>query len=284
MPRAAACLACGCFARAPRYTLEERWRINECSSCGTHTLDPSPDEVVLDEFNSGAGYEGAFDLEDEMLAISARTLSTLERYAPGRRILDVGSGPGFLLRAARARGWDAVALDPSPFAVAQARKAGFEAHEGMLEDVPLEPNSFDALALLQVIEHVTDPRPLLAACHRLLHPGGALVVATPNPASMLARVKRERFNYWIPPVHCVWYPPQGLQLVLEHNGFRVAHSQTWSARTEALHDGVDALRATKLGTIVPMRWHRRAGDVAARIADRFGHGSIVEQIAIKEAR
>jgi len=284
MPRATACLACGCFARAPRYTLDAQWRINECSSCGMHTLDPSPDDVVMDEFNSGEGYEGAFDLEDEMLEISRRTLTTLERHAPGRRLLDVGSGPGFLLRVARERGWDAVALDPSPFAVAQARKAGFEAHQGMLEDVALEPGSFDALALLQVIEHVTDPRPLLAACHRLLKPGGALVVATPNPASLLAHMKRERFNYWIPPVHCVWYPPHALTLMLEGNGFKVTHAETWSARTDALHDGVDALRASKLGELVPVRWHRRVGDLAARISDRAGRGSIVEQIAIKEGR
>jgi 2-polyprenyl-3-methyl-5-hydroxy-6-metoxy-1,4-benzoquinol methylase len=283
MPRAAACLACGCFARARRFTLAEPWRIDECSSCGMHTLEPRPDEVVLEEFNSGEGYEGAFDLETEMLEASRRTLRTLEHHAPGRRLLDVGSGPGFLLRAARERGWDAVALDPSPFAVAQARKAGFEAHQGMLEDVPLEAASFDALALLQVIEHVTDPRPLLAACHRLLKPGGALVVATPNPASLLADTKREGFNYWIPPVHCVWYPPAALTMILERNGFRVAHAETWSARTDAIHDGVDALRHTRFGDLVPMRWHRRVGDLVARAADRVGKGSIVEQVAIKEA-
>lgn len=284
MPRAAACVTCGCFAREPRYTLEGRWRINACSSCGMHTLDPSPEQVVLEEFNSGEAYEGAFDLEAEMLQIHRRTLSNLEGHTRGRRLLDVGSGPGFLLRAARERGWDAVALDPSPFAVGQARKAGFEAHQGMLEDVELPEASFDALVLLQVIEHVTDPRPLLHACYRLLKPGGALVVATPNPASMLAQAKREGFNYWIPPVHCVWYPPAALTMMLEHNGFRVARAETWSARTEALHDGVDALRATKLARFVPTRWHRQVGDVAARIADRAGRGSIVEQIAIKEAR
>lgn len=284
MPKSAACLACGCFARDPRFKLEGQWQIDKCPECGMHTLDPSPEDVVLDEFNSGAGYEGAFDLEREMLDISGRTLARLDRHAPGKRLLDVGSGPGFLLRTARDAGWEPVALDPSPFSVGQARRAGFEAHEGLLENVQLPPESFDALALLQVIEHVTDPRPLLASCHRLLKPGGALVVATPNPASLLASTKQEAFNYWIPPIHCVWYTPKSLQMVLRRAGFRVVERATWSARTEAIHDGVDALRHTRIGKLLPTRTHRRLGDALAMVSDRLGRGSIVEQVAIKEAR
>jgi SAM-dependent methyltransferase len=237
---------------------------------------------VLEEFGSGEGYAGAFELQDEMLAQHARTLASLEKIVQPGRLLDVGSGPGFLLKTARERSWHAVGLDPSPFAVAQAQRGGFEAHQGMLEEVDLPERSFDALALLQVIEHVTDPRPLLAACRRLLKPGGAVVVATPNPASMLARAKREGFNYWIPPVHCVWYTPRALTMVLRRAGFRVVHRTTWSARSPHLHDGVDALQHSRLGKILPTRTHRFAGDMLAAVADRFGYGSITEQIAIRE--
>lgn len=284
MSRTAACLACGCFERSRRFDLEGEWHIDACTSCGMHTLDPSPDEVVMDEFDAGSGYEGAFDLQEDMQTIAERTLSRIRPHAPGSRLLDVGSGPGFMLSTARKHGWAPVALDPSPFAVAQARKAGFEAHEGMLEEVELEPASFDAITLLQVIEHVTDPRRLLAACHRVLKPGGAMVVATPNPASLLANAKREGFNYWIPPVHCVWYTPKALTMVLRRAGFRVVTRVTWSARTERIHDGVDALRHTKLGKVLPTRTHRFAGELLAAATDRMGRGSIVEQVAIKEAR
>lgn len=277
----AACLACGCFDRTLRHRLGE-FRIEACPQCGMHTLDPSPDEVVLEEFNSGTGYQSAFDLETEVLAQHERTLGDLEQVVSPGRLLDVGSGPGFLLRAAGGRGWRPVGIDPSPFAVAQAQRAGFEAHAGMLEQVDLPAASFDALALLQVIEHVSDPRPLLAACRRLLRPGGAIVVATPNPTSMLARAKREGFNYWIPPVHCVWYSPRSLTMVLRRAGFRVVGKTTWSARLPQMHDGVDALRHTRVGRLLPTRTHRLAGEILARGADRLGYGSITEQIAIRE--
>jgi 2-polyprenyl-3-methyl-5-hydroxy-6-metoxy-1,4-benzoquinol methylase len=204
----------------------------------------------------------------------------VEKVVPRGRILDVGCGPAFLLEAARERGWHAVGVDPSPFSVSRARTLGFEAHCGMLEDLDLEPHSFDALALLQVVEHMTDPRPLLESCRRLLRPNGALLVATPNPASMLAKVKRERFNYWIPPVHCAWYTPRALRLLLERNGFRTVRRTTWSARTRRLHDGADVVASTKLGARMPRRAQRAAGGALIAAADLFGYGSIVEQIAI----
>lgn len=279
-PAVKPCVVCGGSRRSAVLDLDV-WRISRCPGCGLHTLSPEPDEVRLEEFNDGSGYEGAFALRDDILARHHRSLRALERIVRRGRLLDVGCGPAFLLEAARERGWDAVGVDPSPFSVARAREAGFEAHEGMLQDLELREGSFDALALLQVVEHMTDPRPLLAACRRLLRPGGALLVATPNPASLLARVKREGFNYWIPPVHCAWYTPRALARTLSQSGFRVARRTTWSARAASLHDGVDVVASTRLGRRLPPRVRRIAGEAVARMADATGAGSIVEQIAVR---
>ena len=274
-----ACVVCGGLTRRPVVDVD-RWHVSRCT-CGTHTLFPAPDEVVLEEFNDGSGYEGAFSLRDDMIVRHHQSLRAVEKVVRPGRLLDVGCGPGFLLEAARERGWDAVGVDPSPFSVARARKEGFEAHEGMLEDLDLEPGSFDALALLQVVEHMVDPRPLLEACRRLLRPDGALLVATPNPASLLAKIKRERFNYWIPPVHCAWYTPAALSRLLTANGFAPVRETTWSARTASLHDGHDVVASTSLGARLPYRVQRLLGRATAAVADVTGYGSIVEQVAVK---
>lgn len=283
MPNATttACPVCGAAARTPVLALDGGWEVERCSGCRRHVLSPEPSEVRMEEFNDGSGYDGAFDFRDAILAQHDRSLRALEQHVRPGRLLDVGCGPGQLLEAARARGWEATGVDPSPFSVERARALGFTAHEGMLEDLRLPAASFDALALLQVVEHVPDPRPLLAECRRLLRPGGALLVATPNPASLLARVKREGFNYWIPPVHCVWYPPATLARLLMQAGFDVPRRGTWSARAAGLHDGADIVAASALGRKLPARLRRLAGEVVARAADASGRGSIVEQIAIK---
>ena len=275
------CVVCGGSRRVAVLELGT-WQISRCAGCRTHNLHPEPDEVVLEDFNDGSGYDGAFDLQDEIRAQHDRSLATLERFVEPGRLLDVGCGPGFLLEQARERGWFAAGVDPSPFSVAQAHRKGFEAFEGMLEDVALPAGWFDALALLQVVEHMSDPRPLLARCRELLRPGGALLVATPNPGSTLARVKRERFNYWIPPVHCAWYTPKALASLLTNAGFRVVHRETWSARTPVLHDGLDVVRESRIGRRLPYKAQRRIGERVAAWADRTGRGSIVELIAIKE--
>ncbi|HEX9774475.1 MAG TPA: class I SAM-dependent methyltransferase [Actinomycetota bacterium] len=274
------CVVCGAAARDAELTLDS-WTILRCERCGLRTLWPPPETVRMEEFDDGSGYEGAFALRDELLARHDRSLAAMERHVPPGRLLDVGCGPGFLLEAARERGWKPVGVDPSPYGVARAREAGFEAHEGMVEEIELESESFDALALLQVIEHVPDPRPLLATCRGLLRDGGVLLVATPNPASLLARIKRERFNYWIPPMHCAWYPPATLARAIRAAGFGVLERTTWSARTAALHDGIDVLTATRAGRALPVRVRRALGDAVAGVADGLGYGSIVELIARK---
>lgn len=277
---AAPCVVCGEANR--RHVLDlDRWSVARCLGCGLRTLTPEPDHVRLEEFNDGSGYDEAFAFKDDLLMHHRRSLASLERWVKPGRLLDVGCGPGFLLEAARERGWHGTGVDPSPVAVARARQLGFDAHEGMLEDLDLGAERFDAIALLQVVEHMTDARPLLTACRRLLRPGGALLVATPNPASLLAHQTRERFNYWIPPVHCVWYTPGALSRLLRRNGFAPVKESTWSARTSRLHDGLTVVESSRIGRALPYRARRLAGSALTAAADALGHGSIVEQIALR---
>jgi len=284
MPETAvrACVVCDRRDRRPELSLGE-WTIERCGGCGLRVLAPEPpDEQLIDVFEDGSIYGGALDLETELLARSEASLVALERLRRPGSLLDVGFGPGFLLEAARRRGWRSTGVDPSPFSVARARERGLDVHQGLLEDLHLPAGSFDAITLMQVIEHVVDPHALLSECMRLLRPGGALVVATPNPVSLLARVKREGFNYWIPPVHCVWYTPRALRRVLRRAGYRPARVTTWSARTLALHDGLEIVSSSRIGRALPYRVRRAAGTALSVAADGLRYGSIVEAIALKE--
>jgi SAM-dependent methyltransferase len=65
---------------------------------------------------------------------------------------------------------------------------------GRFEDVQLEPASFGLMIMNQLIEHVEDPRAMIAKAGAALRPGGHLVIETPNIASLDARLFRRR--YW----------------------------------------------------------------------------------------
>lgn len=274
------CVVCGERERRPVLDIGE-YTVARCERCGVHTLSPLPSAVQMQEFDDGSAYEIEAVLREDLRARHRATLEAIERWIPPGRLLDAGCGTGTLLEVARERGWNASGVDPSAASVARVREMGFVATEGNIEDLDLAPASMDAVTLMQVLEHVPDPRPLLAACRRVLRPGGALVVATPNPESLLARVKRERFNYWIPPMHVAWYTPGALERLLRASGFAPVLETTWSARARSLHDGADIVAATPLGRHMPFRVRRLAGDIVARAADALGRGSIVEQIALR---
>ncbi len=154
------------------------------------------------------------------------------RFIRGRsgRLLDVGCGLGFFLKAVAAfPAWQVVGCEASPKAVEYARTVlGLQTvHCGHVERAGLKPASFDLVTLWDVIEHIPDPDPLLSAVGKLLKPGGSLFLHTPNASVQLlkARVKKMLIgmkpgaHYLEAKDHLNLYSPKTLAIILRRNGF-----------------------------------------------------------------
>jgi len=151
-----------------------------------------------------------------------RVLANLERYAAPGRLLDVGSGPGFLLTAAGRRGWSPVGLDLNEWAVDYGRGAlGVEVRRGALgDDGVLTGERFDAMTMMDLIEHVPDPDEILAQAGRLIRPGGVLALLTPDAGSVVSRLLGRRWpEVRRPGEHLVLFSVQGLTSILARHGF-----------------------------------------------------------------
>ena len=105
----------------------------------------------------------------------------------GARVLDVGCGGGLLSEAMARAGAEVTAIDLAPELVKVARLHALES--GVKVDYRVqavealasaEPGSYDAIACMEMLEHVPDPAAILAACATLLRPGGRLFVSTIN--------------------------------------------------------------------------------------------------------
>lgn len=112
------------------------------------------------------------------------------RPGPGMRVLDVGCGSGVVAAALAAARAEVVGVDGNPDAVAFAadrfRRPNLAYRLGLVDELDLEPGSFDAVVCLELIEHLypEQGRGLLETLRRLTRPGGRLLVTTPNYRSL----------------------------------------------------------------------------------------------------
>ncbi len=124
-----------------------------------------------------------------------RTDAASDPTRAGRgRILDVGCGVGFFPRFAADAGWQAWGYEISKEAVAWGQRE-LELDTlcaGRVEDSGFSPGSFDVVTLWDVIEHISEPVPLLRYCRTLLRPGGVLFIQTPNANFQLLRARLMR--------------------------------------------------------------------------------------------
>jgi SAM-dependent methyltransferase len=126
----------------------------------------------------------------------------LRGWVKGHRILDVGAGDGLIAHVIGAQG---VELDET--AVALARAHAVDVIAGNAAELPFSDETFDAVFLGDVIEHLEQPEPALREAHRVLAQEGTLYVTTP-PARHPVR-----------PYHYREYTDEELRTAIEPVGF-----------------------------------------------------------------
>jgi len=153
------------------------------------------------------------------------------------RLLDVGCAGGELAALLATRGWRVHGVEAEHALVQAASARGVDTRAVDLDRAPLpwSDGAFDAVVAAEVIEHVIDTDHLLAEIARVLRPGGALVVTTPNLASLENRLRLllGRYPMWMDvgiegAGHLRYYTPRMLRHQLARHGLRVErHVGNW---------------------------------------------------------
>jgi len=129
-----------------------------------------------DQFYAQSGFVVRYTEEKRIQAIV-----NLVGAEPGDRILEVGCGAGHILNRIGAGELHGVDLSDFMLQKAQARLAGrVKLRKANAENLPFEPGSFGKVICSEVLEHVPEPRKVLAEIARVLAPGGIAVVSVPN--------------------------------------------------------------------------------------------------------
>lgn len=214
-------------------------QIIQCAKCGLVSAypRPSPEELVrmyaqgdlLKEPNENEVLE-EIEFPKWKAREHQRILKQLARLGiRSGRLLDVGCLWGFFLDNARKSGFEAVGVEPYERAARYARNVlHLEVHSGNLAGATTG-GAFDAVTILDVIEHLTDPVEELKRIYEQLKPGGVVAVVTPNvnglSTQMLGWKRRAMKQPWCPiddmPWHLWGFTPQTISKALERAAFRV---------------------------------------------------------------
>jgi len=204
------------------------WQYRQCRSCGLVCLCPRPGQQEL--LKNYADYLPPGDKEirqwEQMMRPVIRTSADMieKKFSPRRgKLLDIGCGYGFFLQEMKSRGWDVAGVEISKTGRQHAQKFfGIHAYDEPLEKLQLRKQSFDAVTLFYVVEHVANPEALLHAVQRLLRPGGLLLLRWPHstPIVKMLGPLAGRLDLYHTPYHLYDFSPQTIKKLLERTGFR----------------------------------------------------------------
>lgn len=161
----------------------------KCRQCGHMYVSPVPSEKVLSEFYT-SGFMPHTDDENVWERIRSDLFDAAARavagFVPQRGdLLEVGPGfGGFLVRAAR-DGWRLWCAEPNGSAVEVCRRRlqqEARLRQCSFEQADFQPESFDCIVMLNVIEHICDPVKICRHAFELLRPGGCLALRWPQYA------------------------------------------------------------------------------------------------------
>lgn len=192
----------------------------QCGVCGAATTDPFPDGEDLaraygDWYRPSAdgrrfGFAGDAILSRTRGLIAGR----IDEIAPPGPVLDIGAGDGTLIDALTARGREATGLERGD----QSGRADFS-------DEPLDrvegDGTWSAVIFWHSLEHLPEPGDAIRQAARLLRPGGVVLVAVPNTASLQAQAFDDRWLHLDLPRHLVHLSDVSLRDGLERAGFRM---------------------------------------------------------------
>lgn len=199
--------------------------VRECLDCGLLYTSPRPAAGALLEGYADNEDPGYSEESDARCMNAYLSLAVLRRHAPGGRLLEVGCANGYFLNAARTT-YDVVGVEPSRWARAAAGRLGLSVPAATLEEARFPDAAFDAVVLIDVIEHLPDPLAVLTEAARLLRPGGILYLVTPDAESLSARLLRGRW-WGLRPAHVYYFSRRTMAGMLEKAGFRMEFARSY---------------------------------------------------------
>ena len=215
------------------YTVShETFDILECAQCGLRFTQDVPDAAAIGPYyrseeyishsNTSKGLVNSLYhlVRRQTLADKRRLILSATRTRQGR-LLDIGAGTGAFAAYMQQNGWEVTGLEPDEV----ARERALADNKMRLLDTgelfSLPAESYDAITLWHVLEHVHDLHGYIKQIKQLLKPGGCLFIAVPNYTSYDAGYYRQFWAAYDVPRHLYHFSPVAMSRLLQRYQLRI---------------------------------------------------------------
>jgi SAM-dependent methyltransferase len=223
------CPVCGESREAPAVFERDGFPILRCPACGvgkTHlSAGFSTESIYTEEYFQGGqadGYSDYIGSEAVLRAEFGAAVKALRRAgASGGKLLELGCAYGFFLAEAKPY-FDVRGIEVSESAARFCRSRGLDVEQGSLtEEYVGRSGPFDAVVMLDVVEHLPEPDRVLELVRGGMKPGGKLLLTTGDWESALSRIMGKRWRLMTPPQHTFFFSPRTMSAMLARVGFDV---------------------------------------------------------------
>lgn len=193
----------------------EYFSIAACSKCGLGHTVPQPADLGP---YYGAAYHGGRHGFTARYCAWRRTqmVQRVAGKAQGRTLLDIGCGDGTFLLSMQPKGWKVVGTEMNP---TTARNAGLSVWESLDEVRHLAP--FSCITMWHTLEHMRDPKRMLAQAREMLEPNGSFIIAVPDAEGLQAKSFGAGWFHLDVPRHLFHFGDRALTPLLESLGLEV---------------------------------------------------------------
>ena len=218
----------------------------KCNNCHLIYVNPIEKGNKINEAYSQRKSVDAAIIKESRLRATVAQVELIKRYGNGTRLLDIGCGEGFFLFNASKFGYVGKGVELSQDAAEYARREfGLDVEVKSFEELRFSENHFDVVTMWQVLEHLLYPLTTLEEIHRILKPGGMLVITTPDIGRIPARILRRRW-WCITRLHINQFTTETLTNILKNAGFKNISSVSYKESISLLMVLIPILRYLRL--------------------------------------
>jgi 2-polyprenyl-3-methyl-5-hydroxy-6-metoxy-1,4-benzoquinol methylase len=191
-----------------------------CRVCGFVFSRLAPTAEDYERVYGAYNYSGEDAARTELNIQKERSIvNGLMRYRSTGLVLDIAAGAGRFLERFAERGFSCHATEFSEPMCQFLEDKGIRTFRGGLFPEGAEPGSYDIVVFTEIIEHINNPIPVLHNIHRLLRPGGALYITTPNFSSLERRLLKSDWGMICWPEHITYWTSRHLHRALRETGY-----------------------------------------------------------------